>query len=266
MKIKANLLQFGISDVPARRWQESSYRVNRIHVPIHGTARYRDVGGVKLLREGSAYLMINGFSQDLSMLPDDRYYHLYFDFQTLPPLLTREMQEVRLDSNPYLSTLVRAAELLLCGDSDAQDDAVASKGEPIFAEGEQLLRVILMHWQREGLLETVQNEKIERAIHYIESHFHEPIQNRDIANAICVDPRHLIRLFSRDLSISPYQFLTQYRIERAAELLQGGMSVAEVAGRCGFQSETAFRIAFKRVTGAAPTAARRQYKYGRSET
>ena len=111
MKIKPTLLRFGVSDVPARRWMESSYRVNRIHVPIHGTARYRDVGGAKQLCEGSFYLLINGFSQDLSMLPDDRYYHLYFDFQTIPPLLTREMQEISLASDPYLSALLRAAEL-----------------------------------------------------------------------------------------------------------------------------------------------------------
>lgn len=260
MKLHPSLLRFGISDMPARRWQESSYRVNRIHVPIHGAARYRDVGSVKLLREGSVYLMINGFSQDLSMRPDDRYYHLYFDFQALPPLRTREMQEVRLDTDPYLAALIRAAELLLCGPDHIGADVVAEKGDPAFEQGEQLLRLILMHWQKNGLLEAVRNEKLDAAIGYVEAHYHEPIQNRDIADALGVDDRHLGRLFSHALSISPHQYLTQYRVERATELLQSGMSVGAVAEHCGFQSEAAFRIAFKRVTGLAPTAIRRAEK------
>jgi len=72
-----------------------------------------------------------------------------------------------------------------------------------------------------------------------------------------MDDRCLVRLFSHNLSIPPHQYLTQYRVERASDLLQSGMSVGEVAEHCGFQSETAFRIAFKRVTGLAPTALRR---------
>ena len=257
MRIKAKLLQFGVSDVPARRWKESSYRVNRIHLPISGEACYRDISDVKPLREGSVYLLTNGFSQDLSMPPSGRYYHLYFDFQAVPPLLTREMQEVRLADDPYLCTLLRAAELLLHPDPAARDDAVPDKSDPIFAEGEQLLRLILMHMEKKGLLSTAQNKKLEAAIGYIEEHFHEPIRNIEIAEALCINERDLVRLFSRNLSISPHQYLTQYRVERATDLLHSGMRVGEAAERCGFQSESAFRIAFKRVTGLAPTARRR---------
>ena len=171
------------------------------------------------------------------------------------------MQEISLASDPYLSALLRAAELLLRSDTDTEtDDVLADKNSPIFAEGEQLLCVILLYLQKKGLLETVRDEKIETAIRYIEAHFHEPIQNADVARALSIDTRCLVRLFSRNLSISPHQYLTQYRVERATDLLQSGMSVGEVAERCGFQSETAFRIAFKRVTGLPPTAIRKAEK------
>ena len=55
----------------------------------------------------------------------------------------------------------------------------------------------------------------------------------------------------------PAQFLTQIRMKVAAALLREGTSISSAAERVGYQSESAFAQAFKRVTGAQPGALRR---------
>jgi AraC family transcriptional regulator, activator of mtrCDE len=57
---------------------------------------------------------------------------------------------------------------------------------------------------------------------------------------------------------SPIEFLTEWRMQRARHWLERDrLSVADVAARCGYQSENAFSKAFKRITGVGPGEFRR---------
>lgn len=56
----------------------------------------------------------------------------------------------------------------------------------------------------------------------------------------------------------PAQFVTLVRMKTAAALLRAGVSLPEAAEQVGYQSESAFAQAFKRVTGIQPGAWRRQ--------
>jgi len=57
---------------------------------------------------------------------------------------------------------------------------------------------------------------------------------------------------------TPMQFLAEWRMQLARRWLERDrLSVAEVAARCGYQSETAFSKAFKRIAGVGPGEFRR---------
>jgi AraC-like DNA-binding protein len=58
--------------------------------------------------------------------------------------------------------------------------------------------------------------------------------------------------------LPPIQYLTEWRLQLAAEQLAGGSKkVAAVAAEVGYESEAAFSRAFKRRTGHAPAGWRR---------
>ena len=64
--------------------------------------------------------------------------------------------------------------------------------------------------------------------------------------------------FSQLSGETPMQYLTRWRLETAARLLQQGRDgLAEIAGRVGYESEAAFNRAFKRTFGMTPGAFRR---------
>lgn len=65
--------------------------------------------------------------------------------------------------------------------------------------------------------------------------------------------------FAELLGNTPMQYLTAWRMQLADEMLADRrLSVAEIASRLGYQTETAFRRAFRRVRGIGPGSIRRR--------
>ncbi|MUL75192.1 AraC family transcriptional regulator [Mycolicibacterium sp. CBMA 226] len=59
--------------------------------------------------------------------------------------------------------------------------------------------------------------------------------------------------FSRTVGIPPLQYLTEWRVARAKELLLGDRpTLSAVAGKVGYSSASAFSAAFTRVAGCSP--------------
>jgi AraC-like DNA-binding protein len=68
----------------------------------------------------------------------------------------------------------------------------------------------------------------------------------------------LTERFSQTVGLPPMQYVTQWRLQLAAEqLATGSRKVAAVGADVGYESEAAFSRAFKRSTGYAPAAWRR---------
>ena len=60
------------------------------------------------------------------------------------------------------------------------------------------------------------------------------------------------------MGVPPMQYLSNWRLQLAAQLLEGrGMSIAQAAGEVGYESEAAFNRAFKKQVGVPPGSWRR---------
>jgi AraC family transcriptional regulator len=67
----------------------------------------------------------------------------------------------------------------------------------------------------------------------------------------------LIRWFKSSFGLPPHQFILRSRIERARALLRTAeTSLVEVALQCGFNSQSHFTTAFRRLVGTTPAAYR----------
>ncbi len=257
MRCKIELLSAGITDGTMQRWREAIHRCNRIHVPIEGRAYYNDARSQKCLTPDSVYFLINSFARNFNLSENERYHHLYLDFQTKPPLVSREALVIDPQNDAVTRTLLDAIEAVI-RTYDAEQHWILPGNQEAFEQIRRLLEVLVRHLQLQYSIRMVENEKIERVIRYMEEHYAEQIQNEDIAEVLHIDSKYLIRLFGRYMDMSPYRYLTQYRIEHALIELRNGRSVADTAYACGFQSENAFRIAFKRIMGCSPVAMVRQ--------
>ncbi len=95
---------------------------------------------------------------------------------------------------------------------------------------------------------------IEQAIDYIEEYYSSNITINEICSNIYVSPCHFQRIFKDTMEKTPYQYIMDYRIKKAKEMLRNEkVSVAEVARLCGFVSGGHFSTVFKRVEGKTPS-------------
>lgn len=80
----------------------------------------------------------------------------------------------------------------------------------------------------------------------------------DLARAVASSRTVLAERFSHVVGVPPMQYLTQWRLQLAAEKLsRGSAKVAAIGVQVGYESEAAFSRAFKRATGQSPSAWRR---------
>lgn len=84
-----------------------------------------------------------------------------------------------------------------------------------------------------------------------------------LADAACVSPEHLCRLFKTSLGHSPAETVRLARLDRAAGLLvRSNYSVGEISALCGFVSPFHFSRLFKRAFGRSPTQVRQDVRAG----
>ncbi len=92
------------------------------------------------------------------------------------------------------------------------------------------------------------------AIREIKSSYGTRLTVQELSGQAYVTPQYLSRLFSRFLGCSTYEYLTNYRISRAKELLlaKERMEVQQIAGMVGFEEPSHFIGMFKKRTGMTP--------------
>lgn len=91
------------------------------------------------------------------------------------------------------------------------------------------------------------------ACNYINENYASSCSLKAIAEAVSISPNHLHTVFSRNIGISPYEYVIIKRIEHAKRLIMTGeMTMIEIALETGFRSQSHFSKIFKEQTGDTP--------------
>jgi len=98
-----------------------------------------------------------------------------------------------------------------------------------------------------------QHKYLVKVRHYIENNFDNPDLSLNLLAEQCnTTTSYLSRLFKDSFGINFIEYLNQYRIDKAKELLESEQSVKEVAITTGFNSQQNFIRVFKKYTGVTP--------------
>ncbi len=99
-----------------------------------------------------------------------------------------------------------------------------------------------------------------QAVNYIERNYVSPIRIEQIALAVGVSRSQLYRAFMEKFSLSPHNYLRNYRVNEACALLcRGELSIGEIAASVGFTDPLYFSRVFHEVKGVSPTVYRKQH-------
>jgi AraC family transcriptional regulator len=100
--------------------------------------------------------------------------------------------------------------------------------------------------------------QLRAAIDYIHDNIREPLDLHSISRAAGLSEFHFARLFKVATGVTPFQFVTRVRVERAKEFLRKTrLPICEVAGRVGYQKPSHFSARFRTIIGCRPDAYRK---------
>lgn len=95
------------------------------------------------------------------------------------------------------------------------------------------------------------------ACEYIHANFDESLTIKQIADAALCSPSHLTRLFKATQGQSVMNYVWSYRVRRGIELLKyTGLTIGDIAHRCGFQNQHHFSKRVRTATDATPSEIR----------
>ena len=98
---------------------------------------------------------------------------------------------------------------------------------------------------------------IKLAIQFITKNFDKNITLKDVADEVFLSQNYLSELFKKETGEGFYEFLSNYRIKRAKELLvTTNLKIYEVAENVGYNDSITFGRAFKKITGMTPNSFR----------
>ena len=119
---------------------------------------------------------------------------------------------------------------------------------------EQVMDVACPQWREEA-----EQVKIIREIHdHLTEHMEQRVTIEELAHQYLINPTTLKTVFKEVYGSSLAAHMKEHRMEKAASLLrETDLSVAEIAGQVGYESQSKFTAAFKEQFGKLPKEYRR---------
>lgn len=110
-------------------------------------------------------------------------------------------------------------------------------------------------------LTPAQETHVNLAVRYIQEHYKEPIDVDSICSEIGFSKYYFCKIFKKQQGQTIHQYLTDYRIKNAKELLAySKLSVSNIATQVGFKNPLTFIRAFERTVNMTPSEYRGYYQ------
>ena len=158
----------------------------------------------------------------------------------------------------WMAALLDAAIEASAGHDAGREAMLAKASELVFVE---VLREHIANLPPDtrNWVAGLRDAQVGAALRVIHRRFAEPWTMDLLAHEVGMSRSSFADRFTSFAQVPPMGYLTRWRLQLAARLLQdGSRSVAQAAAAVGYQSESAFNRAFKRQVGVAPGVWRRE--------
>lgn len=173
-----------------------------------------------------------------------------------PVIRNREYPFILIQDNYILNVLT---EIVSLGDERAPGFELLIRNH--------LSSIILWIYRRYIVIENASelsevSVRVEKMLNFMADHYMEDIQVKQIADSAHVSTRECYRAFRTELDSSPTEYLHQYRLKKAADLLTvTDLKIEEIAARCGYNQPAYFSTRFKHTYLCSPSEYRKMNRH-----
>ena len=257
-------------------WKQVSSPFTRLYYVTKGHARIVLPDRVQELTPGHLYLIpaFTTHSYECEGLFEHYYIHIYEDAQSdsgfledfifpievpakdidlalfkrlceiNPTMRLPQSNPMSYDNNPMLlQSIAKNKQRILC-------DRVESRG---------ILYQLTARFLKDAQPKSeTGDDRIQKCLTYIRKNINQNIKIDTLAEIVCLSRDHLIRLFKKETGLTPVQYISNKKMEKAQLLLvSGNMSIKEIAFMLSYEDHSYFNRLFKKATGLSPMEYRR---------
>ncbi|MDS0527396.1 AraC family transcriptional regulator [Clostridium sp. SHJSY1] len=215
--------------------------------PLRGKARFSFEDAVYELETGKVLHAGPNMKLDKEVLGESNWEYALIHYEIL-----------NCDSYPYAnshfivdvgdSTIMNEMIIQLCDISIMPGNMQALRSRALFL---RIIEELVFCAQKK--LYSSDEEIVDSAVNYIRNHYMEAISINTIAEVVGVEGRRFSYIFQKNIGMSPINYLTEYRINKAKKLLVvGSNTVTQVAGFVGYTDQFYFSRVFKKHTKMSP--------------
>ena len=234
-----------------------SHPVWEFYLQISGESRWDSPGRTDTLTPGGFFAAPPGVPHQMHDRPEDKH-HFFFaaidlsDIFTRLPALTSPWQRDTIVFLPHCETLfapfrqlVREVSLTLPHRAAGMRLAL----DALVLEASRLLEASETS-PTEPLSLTLRHPAVRLAKELLDHQPSRAWRLADLARLAGISSHHLVECFTREVGVSPRQYLLSVRVRLAQEMLTGSdIAITDLALELGFSSSQHFAATFKRLTG-----------------
>lgn len=248
----------------------------RIYYVVEGHAQIKFPDKIQDLYPGHMYI-IPAFTPH-SYICDGRFIHYYIHIynESERDILDDWVLPTEIEAKNEILRLVRRLHEL-CPDMELQQyeprsyDYAAARLQNLMknkqrtlaarVESRAIIYLLLSYFLRTAYPKRqAQDERIKEVLNYIQINIGKKIFMKSLVDISCMSKDHFIRIFKREMYMTPINYVMKKKIERAQlKLITENTEVKEIAYQLGFENQGYFNRVFKRFTGLTPLAYRRSY-------
>ena len=178
----------------------------------------------------------------------------------LYPVIHNREFSFLLIQDPYILSILR--DIVSLGDEQIPGYELLVRNH--------LSSIILWIYRKYNVIENVHKTsevsvRVGRMLTFMADHYMEDIQVKQIADYAHVSVRECYRAFRTELDSSPTEYLHQYRLKKAADLLAGTeLKIEEIAKKCGYNQAGYFSTRFKKSYLCSPMEYRKANRHSNS--
>ncbi|MDR2469628.1 MAG: AraC family transcriptional regulator [Tannerella sp.] len=116
-----------------------------------------------------------------------------------------------------------------------------------------ILFQLLSRFFRGASLKYQVTDRIRKVLQYIHEHIDRPVYVDELSDICCLSKDHFIRLFKKEMQVTPIQYINKKKIEKAQlMIISGRQSMKDIAYNLSFENVSYFNRLFRRYTEMTP--------------
>ncbi|WP_274361320.1 helix-turn-helix domain-containing protein [Paenibacillus thermotolerans] len=233
---------------------------------LENTLHFTEAGTDVELRAGEWYIQVPGLRQEGGKgSPAPFYYYIHFSAASVPYTPEQLSSDAEGESaNDRTNRLV----LPVRGRFEPNRmrpwldrlDEVSKRRPTDFLGAQSVFLDLLSRISSAELSSEMPSRRIaHEIIGYLSANYNRHLNGNQLSSHFHYSYDYIQRLLKKYFNVTPGQYIQEYRVKRAQELLENSdLSIPAIAAEVGYNDETVFYKAFRKLTGDAPGVWRRK--------